>query len=319
MGGTWTAAGGAATGVALALLVSVLPVGSAAFAAAQEFPESWTRPADAVRIADNLFYVGSQGLGAFLLTSSEGHILVDAPFEENVPGILDNIRSLGFDPGDVRILLHSHAHMDHVGGLAAMQEATGAELLINQADAVFVEAGQNFGLPDDVPGYRPARVARSVEHREVVRLGEISLTAHLTPGHTPGCTTWTGTASIEGDPFDFAILCSLTVLEDYRIVGPDATYPGQGEDFCRSLSHLRTLDTDLFLAPHAAWFGLWEKHAAREEGNALAFVDPERYRTYLDVAEVRLERALADQGHEGGCDALLRSGHTKLPTSRLHA
>lgn len=279
--------------------------GEVSDATAQGSRGSWMQPADPVPIAENLFYVGSEGLAAFLFTSSEGHILIDAPFEENVPGILENIRTLGFDIEDVRILLHSHAHVDHVGGLAAVQEATGAELLINEADAAFVEAGSNFGLPAEAPGYRPADVARSVSHLETIQLGDISLTAHLTPGHTPGCTTWSGTVRIGGRAFEFVIVCSLTVLRNYRIVGPDATYPGHGEDYCRSLAHLRKLEADVFLAPHAAWFDLWTKQAARQNGETFAFVDPDGFRSYLDDAAERIDRALAAQGHTGGCETLI--------------
>ncbi len=294
---------GARTRVTLVQLL-LLTGGAVSGAAAQGDRSGWTRPADPVTIGANLYYVGSEGLAAFLLTSADGHILIDAPFEENVPGILDNIRALGFDPRDVRILLHSHAHIDHVGGFAALQEATGAELRVHAADAVFVEAGINFGVPDGAPRYRPASVARGVEHLETIRLGDLALTAHHTPGHTPGCTTWSGAVRIDGEPFTFVIVCSLTVLRSYRIVGPGASVPGQGADFCRSLAYLRTLQPDVFLAPHAAWFRLWEKNTARKDGNARAFVDSEGYRAYLAGAEAQIEGVLTAQGHNGGCATL---------------
>jgi metallo-beta-lactamase class B len=115
----------------------------------------WTEPRTPVRIADQLYYVGTAGLASYLFTSDEGHILIDAPLQANVPLILENIRSLGFDPADIRIQLASHAHFDHVGGLADMREATGAELVLTEADAAFVRSGRDFGLEGVTAGYPP--------------------------------------------------------------------------------------------------------------------------------------------------------------------
>src|SRR5690606_5817650 len=146
------------------------------------------------RIADGLYYVGTAGLSAFLLTSDEGHILIDAPLQENVPLILANIRELGFDPAHVRAQVASHAHCDHVGGMAEMLAATGADLILSAADARFVREGRDFGL--NTGGYPGATPARIVDHLSTVRVGDVEITAHLTPGHTPGCTTWGGTVEI---------------------------------------------------------------------------------------------------------------------------
>lgn len=271
------------------------------FAAGQD--PSWTQPIAPFTIADGLHYVGSAGLSAFLFTSDDGHILIDAPLDENVDQVLSNIRSLGFDPSDIRVQLASHAHWDHVGGLARMLDATGADLMLSAADAHYIRQGEDFGLATS--GYRGASPDRILEHLDTVRVGDIALIAHLTPGHTPGCTTWSGTVEIDGEPLTFVSVCSLTVLGHYRIVGDDQTYPGQGADFCRSLAHLRTLDADVFLGTHGAFFRMAEKLEALRAGDARAFVDPDGLSRYLDSAGAAIERALRDQGHSGGCAALV--------------
>jgi len=279
----------------------LLPVALLASSAQQN--ATWTEPVTPFAIADDLYYVGTAGLSSFLLTSPEGHVLIDATLAENVPLLLENIRSLGFDPHDVRLLLASHAHFDHVAGMASMREATGAELLMSEADAPFAREGRDFGL--DTEGYPPVSPDRTLRDLETVRVGDLELTAHVTAGHTPGCTSWSGTVHVEGQPATFTSICSLSVL-DYRLVGPEAIYPGQGRDFCRSVAQLRALAPDLFLAAHPGFFRLPAKRAALEAGDRRAFVDPEGYAVFLDRAEAAIEKALAAQGHVGGCAALLR-------------
>lgn len=263
----------------------------------------WTEPMEPFQIGEGLYYVGTAGLAAYLFTSDAGHILIDVPLDENVERVLGSIRALGFDPADVRIQLASHAHFDHVGGIARMQEVTGAELVLSEADARFVAEGRDFGLPG-LAGYPPARADRTVGHLEAVTLGPWRLTAHITPGHTAGCTSWSGEVVIEDRPYRFVSVCSLSVLGSYQLVGSDATYAGQGRDYCGSVALLRTLDPEVFLGPHGSFYGLDEKLAARRAGNALAFVETERYVRYLDTAQGAIERTLSEQGHTGGCAAL---------------
>jgi metallo-beta-lactamase class B len=286
---------------ALTALTAVLAVSAPADA-----QSDWTEPRQPFEIGEGLYYVGTAGLAAYLFTSEQGHILIDAPLDENVERVVANIRSLGFDPADVQIQLASHAHFDHVGGLARLGEVTGAELVLSEADARYVSEGRDFGLPG-LDGYPPARVDRTIGHLGTVSLGPWLLTAHLTPGHTAGCTSWSGDVTIEARSYRFVSVCSLSVLGSYRLVGSDATYDGQGRDYCASLAHLRTLEPEVFLGPHGSFFGLDEKLAARGAGDTLAFVERARYAAYLDAAESSIERALADGGHRGGCASLLGS------------
>ena len=262
----------------------VLSCALAAPVAAQG-PASWREAIEPVRIADQLYYVGSAGLGAFLLTSDEGHVLIDGPLEENVALVLDNVRALGFDPYDVRVLLATHAHADHVGGLAGLEEATGGRLLASEGDAPFLESGRNFAF--DGATYPPVEVSGTLTHLEPVRVGPLELVPHVTPGHTPGCTSWSGRVTIEGEPHTFLILCSLSALSDYRLGGEDPTYRGQAQDFCQSVAHLRTLDPDIFLANHQEFFGLADKAEARRAGDvragaAVVFVEGEQGAAVFD-------------------------------------
>lgn len=268
--------------------------------------EDWTDPFDPVRIAPGLHYVGSAGLGAFLFTSEDGHVLVDAPMAENVDLVLDNIRRAGFDPADIRVHVASHAHYDHVGGLAGILNVTGGELRLSEGDAPFVARGEDFGF--DSEGYPAARSSRTLTDGDVVEVGGIRLTAHVTAGHTPGCTSWSGEVVIEGESVGFVIACSLSVLPTYRIVGAEATYPGHGADYCRSVRTLRSLKPGIFLAGHGSFFDLERKAADARAGNAFAFVDPTGYGRWLDRAESAIETALMEQGHTGGCEALIGQG-----------
>lgn len=265
-------------------------------------PPSWTEAMDPFQIAAGLYYVGTVGLASFLVTSDEGHILIDAPLRENTPLVLSNIRRLGFEPGDVRLQLATHAHFDHVGGVAGMLDVTGSDLVLSQHAAALVADG---GGPGALGPYPPATATRVIGHLETVSVGERTLTAHLTPGHTRGCTSWSGEVVIDGDALTFMLVCSLSVLPDYRLVGEAESYPGIARDFCSSVAHLRTLEPDIFLAPHGGFFGLDDKVRALAAGDERAFVDPERYTSYLTRAEAAIERALGEQGHEGGCSTIL--------------
>lgn len=266
-------------------------------------PASWTEPIAPFAIADDVYYVGTAGLSAFLFASDDGHILIDGPMRVNTPRVLASIRALGLRPEDIDVHLASHAHFDHVGGLASLMRATGGSLAISERDAEFVRRGDDFGL--DTEGYPPVEPGHLLVDGEKVLLGRHTLEALVTPGHTPGCTTWAGEVTIAGDAYTFVVVCSLSALDAYQLVGDDATYPGHGADFCRSLRRLQAIEPDIFLSNHPGFFGMSEKLAALRAGDATAFVESERYRAFLFGAEQAIEGALAGQGHTGGCDALI--------------
>lgn len=257
------------------------------------------------RIAGNLYSVGSTGVTSFLLTGPEGDVLIDGGYPETAPLIEANIAQLGFDIRDVKILLNTHAHSDHAGGLRALQQASGAQLWISERDADVVAGG---GAGDRTLG--PLRYLRwlgfsrfpapRVDHRfgdgTVIRLGSIELTAHVTAGHTPGCTSWSFPVH-DGDRELLAVdVCSLTLLPFMRLADPER-YPGIREDFEQSFRTLRGLPADIFLASHASWFRLAAKH--REQAAATdpadPFIDHAGYLAYLDRAEAAFRKELAGE------------------------
>lgn len=274
-------------------------------------PANWTQAIEPFEIAAGLYYVGSADLTSFLITTSEGHILIDAPMQENVELIRGNIEKLGFDPAGVEIQLASHGHFDHTGGVASMIEITGAKLLLSEQDAILVgNGGRGDFFLGDRAAYLPATADRTIGHLETVTLGGITLTAHLTPGHTRGCTSWSGRARIDGETFEWVSVCSLTALNGYQLVGPEPSYPGIAVDFCSSIEHLRSLRPDIFLASHGSFIGLDEKSQALAAGDRRAFVDPAGYTDYLDRASASIESTLMNQGQPGGCAAVLASRST---------
>jgi metallo-beta-lactamase class B len=271
-----------------------------------EQPPSWTQPIEPFQIAGPLYYVGTADLTSFLFTTPQGHVLIDVPLEENAPLVLGNIRKLGFDPKDVKIQLASHAHFDHVGGVAAALEATGAQLVLSEHDAHLLAAGGkgdfHFG---DGAGYPAAQAARSFGDGEQIVLGGVTLTGHLTPGHTRGCTTWSATIEAEGESLEVVSVCSLSVLSGYRLAGENPSYPGIARDYCTSVAKLRSLEPDVFLGSHGSFFGLLEKAEKRRAGERRAFVDPDRYRRWVESAAERIEATLREQGVAGGCSEVL--------------
>src|SRR5687768_14735228 len=180
--------------LALATFASIGSIVSAEAARAQ--PAEWLEPFPPFRIAENLYYVGSKGLASYLVTTREGHILINSDLEANVPQIQASIRQLGFKLGDVKILLISHAHWDHNAGSARVKELTGAAYLVMEGDVDVVESGgkTDFHYGGDPRTHFPAtRVDRVLRHGAEVKLGNVVLVAHHTPGHTKGCTTWSMT------------------------------------------------------------------------------------------------------------------------------
>jgi metallo-beta-lactamase class B len=269
-------------------------------------PANWTEAIAPFAIADGVYWVGSADLSAYLFTSDAGHILIDAPLEENVDLVLRNIETLGFKPKDIEIVLASHGHYDHTGGMAKMIEKTGAQLLLSPLDAKLVgDGGKGDFFLGDRAAYKPAKATRTLSHLEKVKVGSTELTAHFTPGHTKGCTSWSGTVKIAGKDATFVSICSLTVLPGYVLAGDQPSYPGIARDYCTSVATLRKLTPDLFLASHGSFIGLGAKVEKVRAGDARAFVDPAGYTAYLDQALQQIEKTLAEQGASGGCARIL--------------
>ena len=259
-------------------------------------------PDEPFRIAGNLYYVGSTGITSFLLTGPEGHVLIDGGYPETAPLIMGSIAKLGFDIADVRILLNTHAHSDHAGGLRELQEASGAALWVSEGDAKAIAEGGHAIGPFrylEFLGFGKFPTPR-IDHRfadgDTIRLGPIELTAHVTAGHTPGCTSWSFPVQ-DGDRTLLAVdVCSLTLLPFTSLVEPEA-YPGIRADFEQSFATLRGLPADIFLASHSSWFHLEQKSRERAtaEEPVEPFIDRAGYLSYIDRSEARFRKTLADQ------------------------
>ena len=256
-----------------------------ALACAQADPtsRSWNQPVEPFRIAGNLYYVGASDITSFLIATPEGHILLDSGFEETVPLIRESMKKLGFRMEDVKVLLNSHAHYDHAGGLATLKELTGAKLVASAKDAVLLARG---GKGDPALGdtllFKPVQADRIVKDGETVTLGGSTLTAHLTPGHTPGCTSWTMQVDDGGRRRDVVFVCSTTILPGVVLKG-NPKYPEIASDFTRTFQVLESLPCDVFLAAHGSFFDLSEKiERLRKGAGPNPFIDPQGYKAYVE-------------------------------------
>jgi metallo-beta-lactamase class B len=271
---------------------------------AQATPD-WTQPFPPYRIIGNIYYVGSQGLASFLITTPQGNILINSSLESSVPLIRESIEKLGFHFSDTKILLISHAHSDHCAGSAAIKELTGAKYMVMDADVPAIEDGGkfNFGadakVSDSAPSrYQPTKVDRILHDGDEVKLGGTVLVAHLTPGHTKGTTTWT-MKSKEGDKtYDVVIIGSPNVNPGYKLVN-NALYPQIADDYARMFRVLKSLPADVYLGAHGNYYGMEAKYARLKEGGANPFIDPDGYKKYVAdkeqefLTEVAKEKAAA--------------------------
>ena len=247
--------------------------------------------AEPFRIADNFYYVGANDVTAFLITGPEGHVLIDGGYPGTAPMILASIAELGFDVEDVAVLLNSEPHYDHAGGLAELQEASGAELWASDASADVLAAG---GDDPDIAGpirvlmwtgltrYPAPRVDRRFGDGDTLRVGPTAITAHLTPGHTRGCTSFSFPVRDGDQELTAVYACSLVRLGGTR-------YDEQGADFEQTFDVLRGLPADVWVTAHAREWGRYRKFVRSDSlANPVdAFVDREGYRAYVDRGERR--------------------------------
>lgn len=248
---------------------------------------SWTRSFPPFHIAGNLYYVGSEELAAYLITTPQGHILINSNLESSPPQIKRSVEALGFRFSDIKILLISHGHLDHCAGSAAIKRMTGATYYVMDADVPVVESGgkADFDFGGDAKmHFPPAHVDRILHDGDTVRLGDAVLTAHLTAGHTKGTTTWTMDETEAGRTLHAVIVGSPNVLSSYRLVGKQS-YPRIDDDFRRQFAVLKSLPCDLFLGAHGSYFNLREKYELMKRGDRSAFVDPAGYRRYVEERE----------------------------------
>jgi metallo-beta-lactamase class B len=271
-------------------------VGSAGALRAQDSPD-WTEPFPPFKIAGNLYYVGSRGLANYLIATPKGHILINSDLEENVPLIRASVEKLGFKSTDIKILLISHAHWDHDAASDTIRKLTGAKYMVMDADVPVVESGGKMDFQygnDPTTLYKPAKVDRVLHDGDEIKLGGTTLVAHLTPGHTKGCTTWTMKVREAGKTYDVVVIGSPNVNPGYRLVNNTA-YPQIEADYEKMFRVLKSLPCDIFLGARGNYFDLEAKYVRLKGGDLAAFVDPEGYRKYVADKEQAFRAELEKQ------------------------
>ncbi len=283
----------------IAALVVLVPLATAAQA---QTPKEllaallvrWNKPTEPFKIIDNVYYVGTDGLASYLITSPQGHIVVDMVMPEATSQIKANIEKLGFKITDIKYLLNTHAHIDHTGGLAEMKQASGAQLVAGEADKPLLEGGYYPGAREvkelDFP---PVKVDRTVREGDTVAIGNVTLTARETPGHSPGCTSWMFNVKDGDATRSVIIFCSGTVALNRLVTNP--TYPGIVDDYKKTFARAKEIKADILLAPHPEMYKMPEKRAKIADGAPNPFVNPGEFNAYAATLEKAFEDALAKQ------------------------
>jgi CubicO group peptidase (beta-lactamase class C family) len=272
----------------------LFPTLALAMAAVGQGQADWYEPFPAHKVIGNVYYVGSKDLASYLITTPDGHILINSGFERTVPLIQKSVESLGFKMADVKILLASHAHSDHVAGLALLQKMTGAKVYVMRGDDQVVASGGKGQYLYTTSRWDPCKVDRVLDDRDEVKLGGVTLVARLTPGHTRGCTTWTWRVAEGGKTYTVVVVGSPNVNPGFELVN-NKDYPEIADDFARTFEVLKSLPCDVFLGAHGSYYGMVERHDLLQKGRANAFVNPEGYKEYVALKERAFRKTLAMQ------------------------
>jgi metallo-beta-lactamase class B len=248
------------------------------------------KPFPAHKVIGNIYFVGPQALGSFLIVTPAGLILINSDYEVTVPVIRASVEQLGFKFSDIKILLGSHAHGDHMEGDAMVKELTGAQVIAMAEDVPALQAMK--------PGGKAHPIDKIIHDGDQVSLGGTTLTAHLTPGHTKGCTTWTMKAEEEGKTYDVVFVGSAGVNPGVQLVN-NKEYPQIAGDFLRTFNVLRSLPCDVPLGSHPGMYGMAEKYAKVGKGPN-PYIDPEGYRIEIDINDAVYWRVLAAQKKAAG-------------------
>lgn len=249
-------------------------------------PDDQTKAFPPHRVIGNIYYVGTASLATFLVATPQGLILINSSYERNVPVIQKSVEALGFKFSDIKILLGSHAHGDHMEGDAAVKALTGAEVVAMAEDVPALERMR--------PGGKAHPIDRVIHDGDTVTLGGTTLVAHLTPGHSRGCTTWTLKVTDSARIYDVVIIGSLGVNPGFQLVN-NAEAPGIADEFRRAFKVSRALPCDVPLASHPAMYRLAQKYARLDKGGPNPFVDPAGYQAELDLTEAMFQAVLAAQ------------------------
>jgi metallo-beta-lactamase class B len=267
-------------------------------------PPDWVNPFPPHRVMGNLYYVGSEGLASYLITTPDGNILINSSLEQSVPLIQASIEKLGFKFSDTKILLISHAHWDHCAGSAKIKAMTSAKYMVMAEDVPVVESGgkKDFRYGGDASTHYPAtKVDRVLHDGDEAKLGQVVLLAHKTAGHTKGCTTWT--MKVRDDKsakiYDVVIVGSPNVNPGYKLVN-NAEYPQIERDYERAFAVWNALSCDIFLGAHGAYYDLAAKYPKLNDGGENPFIDTAGYKAYIADREAAFQEELKKQQAEAG-------------------
>ncbi|ANW05941.1 subclass B3 metallo-beta-lactamase [Bradyrhizobium icense] len=254
----------------------------------------WNTPTEPFKMIGNVYYVGTDGLASYLITSPQGHILVDTVMPESTSQIKANIETLGFKITDIKYLLNTHAHIDHTGGLAEMKQASGGQMVAGEADKPLLEGGYYPGAQENTAlAFPPVKVDRTVREGDTVKIGDVTLTARETPGHSPGCTSWEFAVKDGDATRSVLIFCSGTVALNRLVTNP--TYSGIVTDYRKTFVRAKDMKVDVLLAPHPEMYKMAEKRAKLAEGGPNPFVSPGEFNAYAATLEKAFEDALVKQ------------------------
>jgi len=251
-------------------------------------------PYPAHKVVGNIYYVGSNDLAIYLVATPKGHMLINTGFDETVPLIRASVRSLGFKMTDIKIILASHAHSDHVAGHARAREISGAKVYVMTGDEKVIAGGGKGQYLYTDSRWRPCPVDKVLKDGEKVTLGGTTLVARHTPGHTPGCTTWTAKVTDGKSKKLVVVVGSPNVNPGYQLVN-NKVYPKIAKDFARTFKVLNSLKCDYFLGAHGNYYGLHAKYPKLKGAKVSPFIDPAGYRDYIELKEKAFRDKLAAQ------------------------
>jgi metallo-beta-lactamase class B len=283
------------------LTAGTVALGAAVFVSAPsvqgQTPPAPNAPYAPFKIGEGLYYDGASDYAAYLIVTKAGLIQIDGGDAATGHQIVGNIRTLGFDPANIKVLLNTHQHFDHAAGLAEIKRAApGAKLYASAADGAVIAAGGKGDpfLKGSRYEYEPVKPDVVLKEGGKVSLGGWTLTAHITGGHTKGCTTWTFPVTVAGKVRQALVHCSSSVLPGYKL-GKTETYPGQTADYEHSFATWKSLPCEVFIASHGSFYGLHEKKAALDAGKADAFVDPAGCKAFYARSEAAFRAELKKQ------------------------
>jgi metallo-beta-lactamase class B len=258
-------------------------------------PAEWSRPTEPFRIVGNVYWVGTHDLSSYLITSPVGHIVINTGLADSVSQIRANIERLGFRVSDVKILTATHAHWDHVAGLATLKKMTGARVYMSTPDADVLESGGKSDFrwgKDPQTWFDPVTVDRRLEDGETIRLGANSLALHIHAGHSKGASSFTFTVRDGGRDYRVGIINMGSINPGVRVSGMPG-FPEIGDAYARSFAAQKAMALDVFLSSHASQFGLHQKRKPGDAYNADRFVDPKGFRAAVDELEANFQKQLA--------------------------